>query len=96
MERIKKFSILFVLVTILLNVFPIYSNAGEMATYAHKSYDSIMQESASSLIGKKFNDYLSSGDDDFRQKCERFLCIEKPAVSSWQQFYIYSIIDIDD
>lgn len=95
MERIKKFSILFVLVTILLNVFPIYSNAGEMATYAHKSYDSIMQESASSLIGKKFNDYLSSGDDDFRQKCERFLCIEKPAVSSWQQFYIYSIIDID-
>ena len=95
MERIKKYSVLFILVLILVNVFPVYSNAGQMATYAHKSYDEIMQESASGLIGKTFTDYLSSGDDDFRQKCVRFLCIEKPAISSWEQFYIYSIIDID-
>ena len=95
MKRIYKGLILIVLSLVLLNVFAVCSNAGEMATYAHKSYDQIMQESASSLVGRRFTDYLSSGDDDFRQKCERFLCIEKPAVTSWQTFYIYSIIDVD-
>ena len=60
-----------------------------------KSYDEIMNESASDLVGKKFTDYLSSGDDDFRLKCERFLCIEKPAATSWQNFYIYAVLDVD-
>ena len=95
MKRIHKGLILTVLTLILLNVFAVYSQAGEMAIYAHKSYDEIMTESASDLVGRKFTDYLSSGDDNFRLKCERFLCIEKPAATSWQNFYIYAILDID-
>ena len=95
MKRINKSLILIVFTMILLNVFAVYSQAGEMATYAHKSYDEIMTESASDLVGRKFTDYLSSGDDSFRLKCERFLCVEKPAVTSWQNFYIYAILDVD-
>ena len=44
MKRINKSLILIVFAMILLNVFAVYSQAGEMATYAHKSYDEIMTE----------------------------------------------------
>ena len=95
MKRMYKSIVSIVLAVVLLNVFAVCSYAGEMAKYAHKSYDTIMQESASDLIGKQFTDYLSSGDDAFRLKCERFLCIEKSAVTSWQHFYVYAVLDVD-
>ena len=96
MKKYSKILLICMLFIISLFCFVIpKSYAGEMATYAHKSYDTIMEESASSLIGKKFTDYLGSGDDDFRKKCNRFLCLEKPSVTSWQNFYIYSVIDIN-
>ena len=44
MKRIYKGLILIVLSLVLLNVFAVCSNAGEMATYAHKSYDQIMKD----------------------------------------------------
>ena len=77
----------------LLNIFAVKVCAGEMSTYAEMSYDQVMQESASSIVGRYFA--YDEYDEDLRQKCNRFLCLEKPSATAMQQFYVYAIIDID-